>query len=211
MAVSPQSTINEAEQRLRQSAIRLFAERGYAATSIREIIEDAGVTRPVLYYYFKNKEALFSDLVERQFEDVCDALDDIIASEQHCEKRLKLFARMAFDGTNSAPQMVQMLLHFFFSPPIAGLTLDKEELGRRRFERVMRIMRDGIARGELAYTNPEQLALMFTGIVDMAVMAWVAHPNSPLSDEMADALVTTFLNGAATRRIDTNVQFGDNK
>ncbi|MGC9053361.1 MAG: TetR/AcrR family transcriptional regulator, partial [Candidatus Hydrogenedens sp.] len=52
------------EERLLKSALKLFSEKGYEGTSIREIIEDAGVTRPVLYYYFQNKEDLFRKLVE---------------------------------------------------------------------------------------------------------------------------------------------------
>ncbi len=43
---------NETVKRLLESALVLFSEKGYEGASIREIIERAGVTRPVLYYYF---------------------------------------------------------------------------------------------------------------------------------------------------------------
>ena len=35
------------------AAVRLFCEKGYEATAVREIVEAAGVTKPVLYYYFR--------------------------------------------------------------------------------------------------------------------------------------------------------------
>jgi len=41
---------NDTEQRLLDAALTLFAEKGYEAASVREIIEATGVTRPVLYY-----------------------------------------------------------------------------------------------------------------------------------------------------------------
>ncbi|MBW2208934.1 MAG: helix-turn-helix transcriptional regulator, partial [Deltaproteobacteria bacterium] len=44
---------------LLEAATALFAQKGYAGTSVREIVERAGVTKPVLYYYFENKEGLF--------------------------------------------------------------------------------------------------------------------------------------------------------
>jgi len=47
---------NGAEIRLLEGALSLFSKKGYEGASVREIIEEAGVTRPVLYYYFKNKE-----------------------------------------------------------------------------------------------------------------------------------------------------------
>jgi AcrR family transcriptional regulator len=48
----------DTREALTRSAARLFAERGYDAVSVREIVEAAGVTKPALYYYFGNKEGL---------------------------------------------------------------------------------------------------------------------------------------------------------
>jgi AcrR family transcriptional regulator len=45
-------------ERILQVAIELWAQKGYEATSTREIVEAAGVTKPMLYYYFGNKEGL---------------------------------------------------------------------------------------------------------------------------------------------------------
>src|SRR5262245_54612303 len=46
--------------KLLESAVRLFATKGYPATSTREIVEAAGVTKPMLYYYFQSKEGLLA-------------------------------------------------------------------------------------------------------------------------------------------------------
>jgi AcrR family transcriptional regulator len=53
-----------ARHRLLVAATRLFARTGYAATSVREIVEAAGVTKPVLYYYFQSKEGLYLAILE---------------------------------------------------------------------------------------------------------------------------------------------------
>ena len=53
-----------ARQRLLEMATKLFAEKGYAGTSVREIVDRAGVSKPVLYYYFKSKEGLFYAILE---------------------------------------------------------------------------------------------------------------------------------------------------
>jgi AcrR family transcriptional regulator len=47
-------------ERLLETAIGMFAAKGYAGTSVREIVERAAVSKPVLYYYFKSKEGLFA-------------------------------------------------------------------------------------------------------------------------------------------------------
>lgn len=61
------STIQQnanAEQIL-QSAVKLFSRKGYDATSTREIMEAAGVTKPMLYYYFGSKEGLCQTALTR--------------------------------------------------------------------------------------------------------------------------------------------------
>lgn len=52
----------ERKQQLLDAAARLFAEQGYAATRVADIVEAAGVAKGLFYWYFENKEALFRDL-----------------------------------------------------------------------------------------------------------------------------------------------------
>ena len=51
------------ENQILTEATRLFAERGFAATSLRDIADAAGMTRPALYHYFANKEGMLARLV----------------------------------------------------------------------------------------------------------------------------------------------------
>jgi AcrR family transcriptional regulator len=64
---------HDTRSRLRQLALKLFAEQGYEKTSLREIAEQLGVTKAALYYYFKSKEDIVRSLVEDYVADM-DAL-----------------------------------------------------------------------------------------------------------------------------------------
>ena len=54
-------------ERLLTGATELFTRKGYAATTVREIVAAAGVTKPVLYYYFRNKEGIYLELIRGAF------------------------------------------------------------------------------------------------------------------------------------------------
>ena len=69
---------HDTRSRLRQLALKLFAEQGYEKTSLREIAEQLGVTKAALYYYFKSKE----DIVRSLVEDYVAELDELIAWAQ---------------------------------------------------------------------------------------------------------------------------------
>ncbi|MEJ2050834.1 MAG: TetR/AcrR family transcriptional regulator, partial [Calditrichota bacterium] len=46
------------------AAAKLFAERGYNGVSMRELSESTGLSKPTIYYYFGNKEGIYTALVE---------------------------------------------------------------------------------------------------------------------------------------------------
>src|SRR5213079_854717 len=50
------------ENEIYEIAIRLFAERGFAGTSLQDIADALGITRPALYYYVKSKDELLAKL-----------------------------------------------------------------------------------------------------------------------------------------------------
>src|SRR5512141_2313507 len=66
-----------ARERLLATASVLFTRRGYAATSVREIVAGAGVTQPILYHHFGSKEGIFLELIgrlEREMEERLEAV-----------------------------------------------------------------------------------------------------------------------------------------
>lgn len=194
------------ESKLLDSALALFCERGYRGASIREIIERAGVTRPVLYYYFKNKEDLFCRLVESSFADLESDLDQIIHKPGACCLKLKALMGMTFSRAERAPEMVRLLLQALFSSQSDGLRLDTTKLVEGRLERTAEIMQAGLDSGELAGGDAPTLALAFVGVMDMYIMAKVHRPEFVLTQELADYLVDLFMQGAAAgagRKIQT--------
>jgi AcrR family transcriptional regulator len=65
----------ETAQRVREAALKLFAARGFAAVSMREIAGEVGVQAAALYNHFPNKQALLADLMRAHMEDLLAAWD----------------------------------------------------------------------------------------------------------------------------------------
>jgi len=53
-------------ERILQVASKLFAEKGFANVSVRDICRETGTSPPVIYYYFRNKKGLFDAVARRQ-------------------------------------------------------------------------------------------------------------------------------------------------
>ena len=69
---SPSRRLSGGERRRQLStvALRLFAERGYESTTMDEIAEASGVTKPLLYQHFSSKRALYLELVDSVAEEL---------------------------------------------------------------------------------------------------------------------------------------------
>ncbi len=62
-------------ERILQAATTLFAEQGYAATTMAQIVRQLGVTKPFVYYYFRDKQEIFERLSWRPAVDCFTAMD----------------------------------------------------------------------------------------------------------------------------------------
>ena len=56
--------MNKTKRKIFETSMKLFAEKGYDATSIEEITATVGVAKGTLYYHFSSKEEIFNFLVE---------------------------------------------------------------------------------------------------------------------------------------------------
>ncbi len=76
------------EARILQAADTLFAEAGYAATSVREVAERAGVNKALVFYYFRSKERLFERVLQRYYDGHQGAIVQALAGAGDLRTRL---------------------------------------------------------------------------------------------------------------------------
>ena len=62
-----------------EPSMRAFAERGYEATSVEEIAERAGITKPIVYEHFGGKEGLYAVVVDREVEHIVARIVEAIS------------------------------------------------------------------------------------------------------------------------------------
>jgi AcrR family transcriptional regulator len=93
--------------RILRLADRLFAEHGYARVSMRMVATAAGVTKPALYYHFRNKDALFEECVLATQKRMGEMLGDAASSAGSLEERLRAVAHILLTGSPHHPVLVQ--------------------------------------------------------------------------------------------------------
>jgi AcrR family transcriptional regulator len=84
-------------ERLLETASHLFAEKGYASTSVREIVARAGVSKPVLYYHFQSKEGLYYAILEWGAEVQKKIIDDVFEVSGTVQDRINFLYRRIYE------------------------------------------------------------------------------------------------------------------
>lgn len=150
-------------ERLLTEALRLFTSRGYAATTVREIVEASGVTKPVLYYYFGSKEGLYLEImagISQVFEQRVMELQ--ILSGTVCERLIHFFTGM-FTGAHENLDAVKLAYSIYFGPPQGAPFIDFNRFFDRTLEIVDALIAEGVASGEIRPVERRTLAWVLVG------------------------------------------------
>jgi AcrR family transcriptional regulator len=113
-------TGGEVRDRLLAGATRLFASKGYAATTVREIVERAGVTKPVLYYYFRSKEGIYLDLMREPFGRFAAIVDETLLEEGSARERLFRLCLRVYDIFLENVDAARVMYSIYYGPPQGG-------------------------------------------------------------------------------------------
>lgn len=132
------------EPQMLEAAARLFAERGFNRVSMDEIAEASGITKPMLYAYFKSKEGLYVACVDRAARTLLATLNDAIDPLQPPERQLwsGLLAFFGFvDEHRSAWRTFLVEAGAHGSAAAAELRRHRRELSEALTELLMRAAR----------------------------------------------------------------------
>ncbi len=152
--------------RLLDAAATLFAAKGYAATSVRDILRLAGVTAPVLYYHFGNKEGIWIALVRQATATFDAALETALAEAGSARERIRQYCRAAAGIRREFAGLDRVVREILSGPPEAAPGIDMRGEFAEFFERLAELVDDGVAAGELRACNAHHVALILAGCVD---------------------------------------------
>ena len=167
---------NNSRERLLETATELFAEKGYAATSVREIVEKAGVSKPVLYYYFKSKEGLFYAILEWAAEVQQEILNEIFEAPGTVKDRFIFLYRRVQEGIREYQSLYIMIHGLIFGPPQGVPEYDFASYQRHMLDAVKRIYFDGVSSGEIRQIDADEVAFLVLALLDFSLNMDVVLP-----------------------------------
>jgi AcrR family transcriptional regulator len=163
--------VEDKRRQLLDAAVRVFARKGFHASRVGDIAEEAGVAHGLLYHYFKSKD----DVLEAVFHENWNLLQLRIASVEETDEpaadQLRHVAAIVLRTWLHLPDVVTVVIREFGrSPELA------ERIGElaQPIEVIQRVITRGIERGEFrSDINPQFAATVVYGSIDELLTGWV--------------------------------------
>lgn len=155
--------MNKTKRKIFETSMRLFAEKGYDATSIEEITATVGVAKGTLYYHFSSKEEIFSFLVEEGIKLLQNSI--VIKTEKLSNyiDKIKAIVLIQIKVVVKYENLITILLSQFWG---------KEERNRKCKQQIYNyidliedIVSNGIKLGQIKEGNPKIIASEIYGLI----------------------------------------------
>jgi TetR/AcrR family transcriptional regulator len=195
--VAPAEQDERTRGRLLRAAVCVFDRKGYAAASVREIVEMAGVTKPALYYHFGSKERLLAAVLEEASRAFAAASERALARSGTSRERLSALCA-DLHGLFQEHVPVVRVAHAVFFGPIEGAPPFDFTQFDRQMERVVRqIVEDGQAAGEISLAaSPLDVALVILGIIGVFAVRQLHYGFQPIDSDTMQRVLGLVFDGA---------------
>lgn len=180
--------------RILETALDLFATSGYEKTSVREICQAAGITKPTLYYFYGSKEGVYRALVLGAMEEVRRHVESELAKPDPLVVRLKTLFRWFFADATRRRKLWRFIGTTVWSPELVDMqehACAHKEMG----DMMIKVLDEAVVRGELT-PGPTPIRLMvLKGAMSEVLDSFLLFGEPLLTDDLADQLIDIIFTG----------------
>jgi AcrR family transcriptional regulator len=174
------------EEQIVQAASEIFGARGFAATSVADIAERAGISKPLIYNYFGSKEGLFRACLQRAGGILAEEMERIARGDAVGLER----ALRTLEGIFTLLEPQPWIWRLFFDPTIPrGEEAIAAEIARYT-DRITALADEGVAEmmrlsGDEDPRDVSALTSVWLSVADSLVTWWLDHPDETPSSMTA--------------------------
>jgi TetR/AcrR family fatty acid metabolism transcriptional regulator len=199
MSRRPDVSVTRRNQIL-DAALRVFARSGFHEARMDDIVQEAGLSKGALYWYFKSKEDIITAISQRLFTTDIEQLQGLLQAEGSVSERLLQLMRDRIAGLQSMSSVISILFEFY----AAALHQENVRQFIQRYfqdfhEMLVALIQQGIDRGEFRQVNAVETAIALDSMFEGLVMRWLIEPDAVQWDTLGDSAIRIFLEGLKIR------------
>lgn len=193
---------NVTRDKILMTAAKLFADNGFEATSMREIAESCAVTKPALYYYFPDKNTLFTEIIKTVGDYSYQYLTEIDKSPKDPVTKLREIANNQFSGIQKHPEITKFLIKVAMRGLPASINISFFDVMKKNEDILYKIIDDA---KEQAFFRPDMdvkvFLSCFMGGLNNFIMRYLKQGLNELTEENVNKIIDTLIEGVRNRKV----------
>jgi AcrR family transcriptional regulator len=191
----------DARTSLLRSAIGAFARKGYAGTSINDILAATNLSRPMLYYYFNSKAGVFQAILDYAYDESFRLMTEAKDPALDAPEQLTALATACFAFAETNKDITRLLFSTMFAhPQEMPLAAINSARRKRNFDLFLEVIRTGQQKGDLTRDmDPLDLTHGIFGLISHHIRSRLLLGKPVLNRDAARRVVDLFLHGALPR------------
>jgi AcrR family transcriptional regulator len=184
------SAVEDKRRQLLDAAVRVFARKGFHASRVGDIAEEAGVAHGLLYHYFTSKDEVLEAVFHENWSVLLERIANVEETDEPAADQLRHIATIVLRTWLHLPDVVRVVIREFGRSPEL-----EERLGEltQPINAIQRVIERGVERGEFRRDiDPRFAAAVVYGSIDELLTAWVLG-RLPAEEEDVAAAERTLL------------------
>ncbi len=190
--------VSERREEILALAAKIFADKGYASTTVREIADAAGILSGSLYHHFASKEAMLDDIMHGFLDQIVAQYRSTVAAGGDPLDVLRALVREAFSSLGGNPAALAVMINEFNFlvqfPRFAYLREGAEETERLWTGVIEEGMRTGVFRSDI----DARMIYRFMRDTIWISVRWYRPDGKYNPEEVADFYLALLLDGLVT-------------
>ena len=155
--------MNKTKSKIFETSMKLFAEKGYDATSIEDITATVGVAKGTLYYHFSSKEEIFNFLIEEGVKLLQNSIDIKTSKLSNYIDKIKAIVLIQIKIVLKYENLITILLGQFYGKEARNQKCQKHIY--EYIDKIEGIVKQGIEKKQIKYGNPKVIASEIYGLI----------------------------------------------
>jgi TetR/AcrR family transcriptional regulator, fatty acid metabolism regulator protein len=179
------AAVEDKRRQLLDASVRVFARKGFHASRVGDIAEEAGVAHGLLYHYFKSKDEVLEAVFHENWSVLLARIASVEETEEAAADQLRHIAAIVLRTWLHLPDVVRVVIREFGrSPELA------DRIGElaQPIDVIQRVIARGVERGEFrSDIDPRIAATVVYGSIDELLTGWVLGRLPSGEDDVAAA------------------------
>jgi AcrR family transcriptional regulator len=173
--MSPRHDVSEERRsQILDAAAQVFVKKGFNHARMDDIVQETGLSKGALYWYFRSKDDIIFGIIDRIFQHEFKTLESTVADAPTAADALRLFAEVTVQDIHNMMRLMPITYEFL------ALAFRNKAVQRvirsymgRYMEILLPVIQRGIDSGEFRAVDPMQVGVAAGAIIEGTMLLWV--------------------------------------